>query len=824
MADPDAFADLSADELRQRLAEVTDEVERLRLLIDRTRDILVLHDMKGRLLDANAFAHKRLGYGREEFLQLSVADFNPRVAAIPPEDRGKNWAAMPLDAAVPVETVMSDKDGREIPMEVLVAPFLEKGERLFVAVARDLTERKRAQAELARGEQRFRAIFEAAPTGMLILDAEDRITEANSAIALMLGYEVSELLTFTLEEITHPDDKEVGRSAREELRTGVREHFKMEKRYVHETGETKWAQVSAFRDRDPHTGQIRVVAFLEDISERKEIERQRQELFAQLDELVEERTSQLRLEVAERRRTEQELAKAVREAEAANLSKSQFLAGMSHELRTPLNAVIGYSELLIDDAEDQGLDDFTPDLHKIRGAGKHLLGIINDILDLSKVEAGKIELFIEPVKLEPLIREVMSTIRPLADKNENRLELVIELRGEPVSTDVTRVRQILFNLLSNACKFTESGRVSLEVYEHQLESGGWIQCAISDTGLGIKPEELEILFKPFTQADASTSRRFGGTGLGLSISEQFARMLGGRIDVQSEYGKGSTFTFWLPTAPPAELSVRTHADPDSLPRSIDATVLVVDDDQNSRELLVRMLESEGYSVLQADSGLKGLELAQEHRPDLITLDVLMPGMDGWAVLTRLKESHELAEIPVIIVSLVRDKGIGYALGAADFINKPIDRKRLLSVMGRFRPLTGPAHVLVIDDDLEARQLVRHAAEREGWEVREADSGFTGLQSIREAPPGVVVLDLMMPEMDGFEVLETIRGNEATRNLPVIVLTAKDLTHRERELLTHKVNWVMEKASYSRADLVEHVRELIGRPQPAPSAADAGADE
>jgi PAS domain S-box-containing protein len=816
MADSDPFAELSADELRQRLADVTDEVERLRLLFDRTRDILVLHDIKGRLLDANAFAHKRLGYEREEFLSLTVGDINPQVGAIPPEDLGKNWAAMPLDGAVPVETIMQSKDGGEIPMEVLVAPFVEKGERLFVAVGRDLTERKRAETELARGEQRFRAIFEAAPIGMLILDSRDHITEANSAIALMLGYEVGELLALTLEGITHPEDKEVGRAFREELRSGVRDHFKMEKRYLHETGETKWAQVSAFRDRDPHTGEVRIVAFLEDISERKEIERQRQEMFAQLDELVEERTSQLRSEIAERRRTENQLAEAVREAEAANLSKSQFLAGMSHELRTPLNAVIGYSELLIDDAEDEGLDGFTPDLHKIRGAGKHLLGIINDILDLSKVEAGKIELFIEPVVLEPLIREVMSTIRPLADKNENRLELVIELHGQPVPTDVTRFRQILFNLLSNACKFTESGRVSLEVYEHQLENGGWIQCAVTDTGLGIKPEELEILFKPFTQADASTSRRFGGTGLGLSISEQFARMLGGRIDVQSEYGKGSTFTFWLPTTPPVELSEGPNADPDSMPRSLDATVLVVDDDQNSRELLVRMLESEGYKVLQADSGLRGIELAEAHRPDLITLDVLMPGMDGWAVLTRLKESHELAEIPVIIVSLVRDKGIGYALGAADFINKPIDRKRLLSVMDRFRPLSGPAHVLVIDDDSEARQLVRHAAEREGWAVREADSGFSGLQSIREAPPGVVVLDLMMPEMDGFEVLETIRASESTRNLPVIVLTAKDLTLGERDLLTRKVSWVMEKASYSRADLVEHVRELIGQPQPAPA--------
>jgi PAS domain S-box-containing protein len=808
-----ASQEASAEELRNTLRELKGEVERLRLLFDRSRDLLILHDMKGRILDANTFACRRLGYSRQALLASTVGDINPQVGAIPLEELGKNWAAMPLDGAIPVETIMRHKDGEDIPMEVLVAPFLEKGERLFVAVGRDITERKKAETELKRGERRFQAIFEAAPTGMLILDDEDAIAEANPAISRMLGYAGDQLLGKALDEITYSEDLEIGRKFRQELRAGEREHYKMEKRFLHSCGEPRWTQVSAFRDEDPHTGTSRIAAFLEDISERKAVEDMRRDMVARLDELVEERTEQLQKEIAERRRTEQHLNEAMRDAEAANLAKSQFLAGMSHELRTPLNAVIGYSELLMDDALDAGMEEFTPDLHKIRGAGKHLLGIINDVLDLSKVEAGKIELFIEEVDMGGLVAEVLSTIRPLVDKNDNLLESDIEVSAEIFRTDVTRVRQILFNLLSNACKFTESGRIQLKVSSHALKSRNWLRCTISDTGLGIKPHELELLFKPFTQADASTSRRFGGTGLGLSISDQFAKMLGGRIEVASEFGQGSTFTFWLPSA--AEGSSAGTSRPGTPIPTLgeSATVLVIDDDDASRELLARMLEAQGYSTLEAESGLQALELAAQHEPDLITLDVLMPGMDGWAVLSRLKEIPKLAAIPVVVVSLVRDKGIGYALGAADFINKPIDRERLVAVVDRFRPDRGPANILVIDDEPEARELVRHAVEREGWSVEEAANGPAGLELMRAQPPRVVILDLMMPVMDGFEVLNEIRSDERLRELPVVIVTAKELEAEEREFLSRRVSSVMEKASYSRADLVKHLHSLIDPARP-----------
>jgi CheY-like chemotaxis protein len=451
-----------------------------------------------------------------------------------------------------------------------------------------------------------------------------------------------------------------------------------------------------------------------------------------------------------------------------------------------------------------------PDLERIRNAGKHLLHIINDILDLSKIEAGKIELYIETVDLRGLISEIAATIQPLADTNGNQLVLTIELNSTQLTTDVTRVRQVLFNLLSNACKFTERGRVELRARDVIDDEGrAWVCCEIRDTGLGIKPEQLAKLFAPFTQADASTSRRFGGTGLGLSISDRFAKMLGGRIEVQSEYGTGSTFSLWLPTMhvqPPAPTVAERVA---AATGGNIGTVLVVDDESEPRNMLVGLLEAEGYTVMTAPTGPLALEIAAAHKPDVITLDVLMPGMDGWATLARLKQQPALCDIPVVIVSMKPDNDMGYALGAADVLSKPIERDRLLGILERFG-VGGAKHVLVVDDDDEARDLVRRAVIKGGWQVQEARNGVEALAAMRARKPRLVVLDLMMPEMDGFEVLEHLRADPKLRSLPVIIVTAKELGEDERRTLSQRVGSIMQKASYSRTDLIEHLRSLMTR--------------
>ena len=495
-----------------------------------------------------------------------------------------------------------------------------------------------------------------------------------------------------------------------------------------------------------------------------------------------------------------------RELEVASRHKSEFLANMSHELRTPLNAIIGYSEMLQEEAEDQHAESFIPDLRRIHAAGKHLLELINDVLDLSKIEAGKMELYLEPFEVAPLVRDVAAVLEPLAQKNANRVEVECPPDVGAMRADLTKLRQALFNLLSNACKFTERGTVSLAVTRQASAEGDTIVFAVSDTGIGMTPEQMTRLFEEFGQADASTTRRYGGTGLGLALSRRLCRMMGGDITVTSEAGRGSTFTIRLP----AEVT-ETKREP--LPRRPRATpapagasaVLVIDDDAAVRDLMARFLGKEGFRIVTAASGEDGLRLARELRPDVITLDVLMPGMDGWSVLAALKADAELADIPVVMLTMLDDRNLGYALGAADYLTKPIERERLVSVLGRYRQ---DLPVLVVDDDPDFRELARRMLEREGYTVIEADNGRAALDRLRDGLPGVVLLDLMMPEMDGFDFVAAVRDEPAWRSVPIVVITAKDLSAEDHERLNGYVARVLQKGALSRETLLGEVRDLV----------------
>lgn len=511
-----------------------------------------------------------------------------------------------------------------------------------------------------------------------------------------------------------------------------------------------------------------------------------------LEEMVTERTA--------------DLAQARDEAIEANRIKSQFLANMSHELRTPLNAIIGYSEMLQEEAEDLGERAFADDLGKINKSGKHLLTLINDILDLSKIEAGKMELYFESCDTPSLIQEVLATVEPLVKENGNRIAFHCD-EGE-INTDVTKLRQILFNLLSNASKFTQEGMIEITAV-HELRGGvPGFAFSVKDTGIGMTPGQTDKLFRAFTQADSSTTRKYGGTGLGLAISQRFCQMMGGEIAVESVNGQGSTFAFWLP-----EDSGRLQEDAVSeigqrKVKAGNATVLVIDDDPSMLELIQRYVGNEGWTMTLARSGQEGLRLAREQRPSAICLDILMPGMDGWTVLTTLKSDPELADIPVIILSMTNDKNLGYALGASEFLTKPVRREQLIDILDKYIPDQGNSDILVIEDDAITGEMMTKLLVKAGYAATRAGNGRIALECVAKCMPQLILLDLMMPEMDGFQFVMELRKNEAWRDIPIIVVTAKTVTAEDRMRLNGYVKKIVQKGLFNHESLLREIRSLI----------------
>jgi signal transduction histidine kinase/DNA-binding response OmpR family regulator/HAMP domain-containing protein len=518
-------------------------------------------------------------------------------------------------------------------------------------------------------------------------------------------------------------------------------------------------------------------------------------------------------DISELRKRQEELEAARDEAQRATQVKSEFLANMSHELRTPLNAIIGYSQILQEDLQDAGQNGFLPDLNKIETAGNHLLGLINGILDLSKIEAGRMEIYKEVFNVAGLVDDVEMLVQPLAAKNDNTL--VVNCRDDigAIESDVTKVKQILLNLLSNASKFTKAGKIELTVEHRPAKDGRILAFSVQDSGIGMTEEQLDRLFQAFSQADSSTSRKFGGTGLGLAISRSFAQMLGGDLTVTSELGKGSCFLFTLPDA-------ATEAEEESVEQVEAAaiagdgdgpqTVLIVDDDEIARNIIGSHLTRDGFAVLYAKSGMEALDMARRHRPSAITLDIMMPKMDGWSVLVELKKEPELAGIPVIIVSISDDKLLGFTLGASEMLTKPVDRNKLGESVAQLTRPAGIATILIVEDDKTTRGMMSRTVERLGHAAAVTQNGREALQWLEtNANPSAILLDLNMPEMNGFEFLTRLRDNDKWNSVPVLVITAQQLSPEERRNLSGGAAQIIAKGRSAHFELSHALRATLG---------------
>ena len=660
---------------------------------------------------------------------------------------------------------------------------------VYYVLLRDITARRRAEQLLQESEERHRKLFDNNPHPTWVFDRETlRFLAVNAAAVRKYGYSSDEFLTMTIKDIRPPEDvpvllESVGRVRDGNESIGIWRHRRKDGTNI-DVEITSYAL--SFADRAAEV----VVAV--DVTQRKRDEAEKRKF---IDKLAV---------------SNQELELRNREVERATRLKSKFLANMSHELRTPLNAIVGFSDLLADETPGELNDKQKRFVNHIKQGSGHLLQLINDILDLSKIEAGQLELRCEDFQLKDALPEVLSTIRPLAMiKN---IQVQQKLKTDlSVYADRVRFKQVLYNLLSNAVKFTpKDGRIDIDC----VEKGNEVCISVTDTGIGIRSEDQAVVFEEFRQVEGNTDTANEGTGLGLAITKRLVEQQGGKISLESEPGKGSRFTFTLPIGSRTSsksLPVNGPARPNVAAAGGGGKplILVVDDEVPARELIASYLDSE-YRIVMAESGAEVVQKARQLRPDAITLDVLMPGGNGFETLVALQKTPETANIPIIIVSIVDQKQVGFALGAADYLVKPIRKPVLLETIRKHVPhqTDDDAAILLVDDDPKTLELLEETLRSAGYETQSVQSGARALEVLSSKLVSAVLLDLLMPGMDGFEVIRHVREQATLKELPILVMTAKTLAQEEIALLSRETQALFQKNGSWRQQLMVEVGRVV----------------
>ncbi|HGX92121.1 MAG TPA: response regulator [Candidatus Tenderia sp.] len=701
--------------------------------------------------------------------------------------------ARSMDYSQRVQFDSTDEIGR------LYSAFNQMLERIQQhETARDIADRAR---ELS--EERLSRFFQATCEGVLFHE-DGKVLDVNPGLINLGGYSIDEMLGKNILDFVAPA---CHAEVLENTRSGAAAAYEIE--LLAKDGSHIPVEIRG-RTWQVEGRSVRVVS-VQDIRERKAAAQALHRAYEELEEKVVERTREL-AEANTRLKQEVEVRKqAEMAANDANRSKSTFLANMSHELRTPLNSIIGFTGILKDGMAGEINEEQARQLNMVYGSARHLLELINDILDLSKVEAGKVEVTVKAFELLPLLEEVQALMQPLADAKG----LALQLSGyvpDCLMSDRGKLRQILLNLVGNAIKFTEQGNITLVC--RQRRNG--VIFEVSDTGIGIAPQSLAHIFDAFEQADNRTEREYEGTGLGLTISRRFVELLGGRISARSTLGKGSTFRVELDNA--VQDAAPLPASPQALPAPAPTPaseapaaagrlrVLVVDDDEKTRALLHFYLQDQGYSVITAGGGREALILARSQQPFAITLDILMPDQDGWSTLSALKEDAQTRHIPVVIISMLDEHSLGVTLGAVDYLTKPVDKARLFTCLSE---LHGEIRdVLVVDDAAEDAELARALLEPAGYQVRVAASGAQGMAAVQARCPDLILLDLMMPDMTGFDVIRRLKADPATQALPIIIVSAKTLSEAEASYLREHTEGLLVKGQYEREEMLREIADSL----------------